>query len=168
MLVKSRKETRKWMLRLTVAGKRREMGLGRWPNVPLSEARERPSDARRQLRSGVDPIQPGKWQYVTNSGGPLGTRLSRPCRSNGGVEERRERRLAALSPFGTCHPQDRNDGGRGCRSACALKDARINRCGFCGPRPVTAQWGGAVVRCSFGSSSAHQRPTRHRQYFVVV
>ncbi|MGD1881309.1 MAG: tyrosine-type recombinase/integrase [Paracoccaceae bacterium] len=57
MLVKSRKEAGKWMLRLTVAGKRREMGLGRWPDVPLSEARERASDARRQLRDGVDPIQ---------------------------------------------------------------------------------------------------------------
>ncbi|WP_299628534.1 integrase arm-type DNA-binding domain-containing protein [uncultured Tateyamaria sp.] len=57
MLVKSRKETGKWMLRLTVAGKRREMGLGRWPDVPLSEARERASDARRKLRDGIDPIQ---------------------------------------------------------------------------------------------------------------
>ncbi|WP_363323320.1 integrase arm-type DNA-binding domain-containing protein [uncultured Tateyamaria sp.] len=33
------------------------MGLGRWPDVPLSEARERASAARRQLRDGVDPIQ---------------------------------------------------------------------------------------------------------------
>ncbi len=57
MLVKSRKEAGKWMLRLSVAGKRREMGLGRWPDVPLSEARERASDARKQLRDGVDPIQ---------------------------------------------------------------------------------------------------------------
>ncbi|MEO0568827.1 MAG: integrase arm-type DNA-binding domain-containing protein [Pseudomonadota bacterium] len=57
MLVKSRKETGKWMLRLSVAGKRREMGLGRWPDVPLSEAREKASEARRQLREGVDPIQ---------------------------------------------------------------------------------------------------------------
>lgn len=57
MLVKSRTETGKWMLRLSVAGKRREMGLGRWPDVPLSEAREKASEARRQLREGVDPIQ---------------------------------------------------------------------------------------------------------------
>lgn len=56
MLVKQRKETGKWMLRLNVAGKRREMGLGRWPDVPLSEARERAADARKQLRDGVDPI----------------------------------------------------------------------------------------------------------------
>ena len=52
MLVKSRKEVGKWMLRLTVGGKRREMGLGRWPDVSISEARDRASDARRQLRDG--------------------------------------------------------------------------------------------------------------------
>ena len=56
MLVKSRKELGKWMLRLVVSGKRREMGLGRWPDVPLAEARERASEARKQLRNGVDPI----------------------------------------------------------------------------------------------------------------
>lgn len=33
------------------------MGLGRWPDVSIAEARERASDARRQLRNGVDPIQ---------------------------------------------------------------------------------------------------------------
>ncbi|MEO1346998.1 MAG: Arm DNA-binding domain-containing protein, partial [Pseudomonadota bacterium] len=57
MLVKSRKEAGKWMLRLNVAGRRREMGLGRWPDVPLSEARERASQSRHQLREGVDPLQ---------------------------------------------------------------------------------------------------------------
>ncbi len=30
MLVKSKKDAGKWMLRLTIAGRRREMGLGRW------------------------------------------------------------------------------------------------------------------------------------------
>jgi len=57
MLVKSRKEAGKWMLRLTVAGKRREMGLGRWPDVSIAEARQRASEARRKLRDGVDPIE---------------------------------------------------------------------------------------------------------------
>lgn len=57
MLVKRRKEAGKWMLRISVGGKRREMGLGRWPDVSLAEARERAYDARKQLRDGVDPIQ---------------------------------------------------------------------------------------------------------------
>lgn len=44
------------MLRLVVAGKRREMGLGRWPDVSIAEARERAASARRTLRDGKDPI----------------------------------------------------------------------------------------------------------------
>jgi len=55
-LVKSRKDAGKWMLRLVIAGKRREMGLGRWPDVPIAEARERAAEARRMLRDGLDPI----------------------------------------------------------------------------------------------------------------
>lgn len=46
----------KWVLRLTVDGKRREMGLGRWPDVGIAEARERAAEARRTLRDGEDPI----------------------------------------------------------------------------------------------------------------
>lgn len=57
MLVKSRKEAGKWKLRLTVAGKRREMGLGSWPDVSIAEARDRAAEARKQLRDGIDPIQ---------------------------------------------------------------------------------------------------------------
>lgn len=56
-LVKSRRETGRWMLRLTVSGKRREMGLGSWPDVTIAEARERAALARRRLRDGIDPIQ---------------------------------------------------------------------------------------------------------------
>ncbi len=57
MLVKARKDLGKWILRFIFEGKRREMGLGRWPDVSISEARDRASDARRQLRDGVDPIR---------------------------------------------------------------------------------------------------------------
>ena len=32
------------------------MGLGRWPDVSIAEAREAASNARKQLRSGLDPI----------------------------------------------------------------------------------------------------------------
>ena len=39
-----------------VFGKRREMGLGSWPDVSIAEARERAAKARKQLRDGVDPI----------------------------------------------------------------------------------------------------------------
>ena len=55
-LWKSRKETGKWVLRLTLHGRRREMGLGPWPEVSIAEARTRASDARKQVRDGFDPI----------------------------------------------------------------------------------------------------------------
>jgi integrase len=41
---------------VVVHGKRREMGLGRWPDVSIAEARDRAATARKQLRDGVDPI----------------------------------------------------------------------------------------------------------------
>ena len=46
----------KWTLRLVIKGKRREMGLGRWPDVSITEARERAALARKELRDGIDPI----------------------------------------------------------------------------------------------------------------
>lgn len=39
-LVKRDKIAGKWILRLTINGKRREMGLGPWPDVTIAEARE--------------------------------------------------------------------------------------------------------------------------------
>ncbi|MGE3586024.1 MAG: tyrosine-type recombinase/integrase [Novosphingobium sp.] len=56
-LVKRDKDAGKWVLRIAVAGKRREMGLGRWPDVSIAEARERATAARKTIRDGFDPIQ---------------------------------------------------------------------------------------------------------------
>jgi len=56
-LIKREKCAGRWMLRLVVNGKRREMGLGRWPDVSIGEARERAGQARRELRDGIDPIE---------------------------------------------------------------------------------------------------------------
>lgn len=55
-LVKRDKVFGKWILRLVVSGRRREMGLGRWPDVSIAEARERAASARRALRDGIDPV----------------------------------------------------------------------------------------------------------------
>lgn len=55
-LVKRVKEHGKWVLRVVVYGNRREMGLGRWPDVSIAEARTRAEVARRTLREGTDPI----------------------------------------------------------------------------------------------------------------
>jgi len=56
-LCKSRPEAGKWMVRLMVNGKLREMGLGRWPDTSIAEARASAATARKQVRAGVDPIQ---------------------------------------------------------------------------------------------------------------
>lgn len=45
-----------WLCRLTVHGKRRDMGLGGFPAVSLKEARRKAEDARRLAREGLDPI----------------------------------------------------------------------------------------------------------------
>ncbi|MGE7197412.1 tyrosine-type recombinase/integrase [Brevundimonas sp.] len=48
---------RTWILRATVGSKRREMGLGGYPDVTLAKAREAARGARDQIRRGIDPIE---------------------------------------------------------------------------------------------------------------
>ncbi|MGI4778014.1 MAG: tyrosine-type recombinase/integrase [Janthinobacterium lividum] len=51
---------RSWVLRAMVAGKRRDMGLGGFPDVTLAEAKQRARDARALIYAGADPIQARK------------------------------------------------------------------------------------------------------------
>ena len=46
-----------WVLRVTVDGKRRNVGIGGYPAVGLSEARERAEEYRRAVREGRNPIE---------------------------------------------------------------------------------------------------------------
>ncbi|WP_338054575.1 tyrosine-type recombinase/integrase [Salipiger pentaromativorans] len=55
-LIKRSQQAGKWVLRLSVAGKRREMGLGPWPEVSLADARMKALQARATLRDGLDPV----------------------------------------------------------------------------------------------------------------
>jgi integrase len=48
---------RTWLLRAMVGGKRRYMGLGGYPDVPLADAREAARAARTMIRAGIDPIE---------------------------------------------------------------------------------------------------------------
>jgi integrase len=48
---------RTWVLRVMVAGKRRDMGLGGYPAVTLAQAREAARAARQKVKSGIDPIE---------------------------------------------------------------------------------------------------------------
>lgn len=52
----TRTGARSWVLRLTVAGRQREMGLGSFPSVTLAEARERARIHRATAEQGADPI----------------------------------------------------------------------------------------------------------------
>ena len=48
--------TRSWVQRLVVDGVRREIGLGGYPTVTLTEAREQAAENRRLARSGGNPL----------------------------------------------------------------------------------------------------------------
>lgn len=47
---------RTWILRVTVGNRRRDMGLGGFPDVTLAMAREKARAARELVEQGVDPI----------------------------------------------------------------------------------------------------------------
>lgn len=47
---------RSWVLRTMVGDKRRHMGLGGFPDVPLAQAKEKARKAREDIASGIDPI----------------------------------------------------------------------------------------------------------------
>ena len=48
--------SRSWVLRFQVQGRRRDLGLGSYPDVSLSMARDRAAEARRLIANGEDPI----------------------------------------------------------------------------------------------------------------
>ena len=59
-LVVSESGRRKWVLRYQLNGVRRDMGLGSYPSVGLSDARIAAADARKLIARGVDPLDARK------------------------------------------------------------------------------------------------------------
>ena len=51
---------RSWLLRTLVGGKRKEFGLGSFPEITLAVARDRARDLKEMIRDGVDPIEERK------------------------------------------------------------------------------------------------------------
>src|SRR6056297_1799592 len=47
---------RSWLLRATVKGKRRQIGLGAYPDVTLAQARERARGVKDMIWQGIDPL----------------------------------------------------------------------------------------------------------------
>lgn len=52
----SKTGSRSWILRMMIGGKRRDMGLGAFPEIPLVRAKELAAEKRQQVRDGIDPI----------------------------------------------------------------------------------------------------------------
>lgn len=52
----SRTGTKSWLLRTLVGGKRREIGLGGYPDVGIAAAREAARAMKAQIIAGVDPV----------------------------------------------------------------------------------------------------------------
>ena len=52
--------SRAWLLRIKVGDRRREMGLGGYPDTTLAQARERARAAKGQIWRGVDPVEDRK------------------------------------------------------------------------------------------------------------
>jgi len=47
---------RSWILRIMIGSKRRDIGLGSFPEVSLAAAKEAAKAAREQVRAGIDPL----------------------------------------------------------------------------------------------------------------
>jgi len=52
--------SKSWILRVMIGSKRRDIGLGGYPDVPLAMAREKAREARKKIESGIDPIEERK------------------------------------------------------------------------------------------------------------
>jgi len=46
-----------WVLRARIGDRRRDMGLGGFPDVTLAQAREKAREAREQIDQGIDPVE---------------------------------------------------------------------------------------------------------------
>lgn len=56
---------RSWILRKMIAGKRRDMGLGGFPDVTLAGAREKARQIRELVDQGIDPIEDRRAKRAT-------------------------------------------------------------------------------------------------------
>jgi integrase len=57
---------RSWMLRYRLGERRREMGLGPYPSIPLAEARAKAAAARYSVRIGIDPLAQAQAERARN------------------------------------------------------------------------------------------------------
>ncbi len=63
--------SRSWILRTVVGAKRRDIGLGGYPDVGLSEAREAAREVKAKIKAGVDPVaerKQARQELIRNQG----------------------------------------------------------------------------------------------------
>jgi integrase len=58
--------TKAWMFRFAMHGRKRDMGLGPYPDVSLAKARDLAAECREQIRGGIDPIEARKAQRAAD------------------------------------------------------------------------------------------------------
>ena len=59
-LTVTQNQSKRWVHRYMFQGKRRDMGLGSYPTVPLADARLKRDQNKRLLAEGLDPIESAK------------------------------------------------------------------------------------------------------------
>lgn len=92
---------RSWILRATIGNRRREMGLGGYPDVTLARAMEAAREARDAIRRGLDPIEAGRGARRALKEKPLvGMPSGLPQRPTSGPMKRagRTQSIAASGP----------------------------------------------------------------------
>lgn len=70
---------RSWILRIQVGGKRRDMGLGGYPDVTLADAWKAAREARATAKSGVDPIEKARSARSALLASNLAAKTFRQC-----------------------------------------------------------------------------------------
>lgn len=71
--------SRSWVLRIMVAGARRNAGLGGFPEVSLEEARDRGRELRRLARQGIDPLAQKQAAKVAGAAAAAKNKTFREC-----------------------------------------------------------------------------------------
>ncbi|RYE41619.1 MAG: site-specific integrase [Hyphomicrobiales bacterium] len=70
---------RSWVLRTMISGKRRDMGLGGYPDVTLAQARDAARKARGQVSEGADPIEGRRQARAARTAAAASTRTFDQC-----------------------------------------------------------------------------------------
>jgi hypothetical protein len=83
-------DARSWVLRVAVAGTRREIGLGGFTSVNgLAEARRKAHEERERIRTGIDPVQARRSVRAALKAARLGgLRLNTPRSTSSAVTKR--------------------------------------------------------------------------------